>query len=81
VSPYDQGSQFVSLAFGQEGPRRRHRPIDGQQGRLLRKRRCRELLFAMLKKELIDRRSGRQHAVEARLLDTAAIGRLAPPNF
>ena len=32
----DQGSQFVSLAFGQAGPRRRDRAVDGQQGRLLR---------------------------------------------
>jgi putative transposase len=36
----DQGSQFVSLA----GPRRRDRPIDGQQGRLLRQCGRRELL-------------------------------------
>ena len=40
----DQGSQFVSPRLRSAGPRRRHRPIDGQPRRLLRQRRRRELL-------------------------------------
>ena len=52
----DQGSQYVSLAFGQAGARRRHRGLDGLQGRLLRQRR-RRVFFATLKKELVHRRS------------------------
>jgi len=39
----DQGSQFVSLAFGQ-GPRRRHRRLDGLQRLCLHQCRRRELL-------------------------------------
>jgi putative transposase len=51
----DQGSQFVSARLRPAGPRRRHRPIDGQR-RLLRQRRRRELL-RHVKKELIHGRS------------------------
>jgi putative transposase len=40
----DQGSQLVSLAFGQQARTRRHRAVDGQPRRLLRQRRRRELL-------------------------------------
>ena len=40
----DQGSQFVVARLRPAGPRRRHRPIDGQPRRLLRQRRRRELL-------------------------------------